>query len=483
MRSLTIVRKRAKRHHRRDVVDAPVCDPAIRTGIIEPEQHPENAATTDGKDLEITRTAIQQEAFWDSTAKYVVCAWGRRSGKTRGAAHWLIETCLRGENLEILWCDVAYHKIDGYITTCFLPILTRLRPEVWHKKGIREIRILSSTIHFASADRPDLLVGSGYTHVVVNEAGIQLFDDPKIFTMYILPMTLDYEGSRVFLIGTPRGLIDKPGTDSKYYELFRRGREGDPKVQSFQHSSYENPLLSRKDIEELEDEVAPRDVSQEIFAQFVDVSEVQIFNPDWWRYVDEVPEPAKIAKTFISLDTAYGKGEQNAESAATVWAKTWTGDYYCRDCWHDHVNYPRLVESVKAFITKYNPDSVIIEDKASGQSLIQTLKTDLSNVNIVAFEPHGDKESRAASITSYLQAGRVFLVRNSSWNKYFVNQHTVFPNGDLKDIVDTVSQALIWAKMGDQTLREIVGRQIIVPTIAGYSNTAQPLKEVLSLYK
>ena len=54
---------------------------------------------------------------------------------------------------------------------------------------------------------------------------------------------------------------------------------------------------------------------------------------------------------------------------------------------------------------------VLIEDKASGQSLIQDLKRETST-NIIAIKAIKDKVTRFASITPMFESSRIFLKQN-----------------------------------------------------------------------
>ncbi|MDQ7002968.1 MAG: phage terminase large subunit, partial [Ghiorsea sp.] len=91
------------------------------------------------------------------------------------------------------------------------------------------------------------------------------------------------------------------------------------------------------------------------------------------------------------------------------------------------------------------PDALLIEDKASGQSLIQELKGETSHP-IIAIKPDGDKESRANAITSLFEAGRVFFPYDTPWLKALEAELFMFPLGKHDDQVDSISQALRYMK-------------------------------------
>jgi len=432
-------------------------------------QAPRNQPELHDSQIVFEYTQLQQKIFLDSRAKYVVASCGRRSGKTFGAVQSIIDQCLDKKDQNILWVDLQYNQLLGYVDIYWKPILKRLHPTLWRwKVSQREIHILSNTISLRSVDRPDLLVGRGYNTVILNEAGIALHEDRTLWTQIILPMMLDYPDSRAFLIGTPRGLVDRAGLQSLYYDMYLKGLAMDPQYECYKYSTYDNPYLSQQGIRDLETEIPPSLRAQELYGEFVDASETQIFKPEWWDIVDKLPEFNQIYRKFLSIDTAFSTKDSAAESACTAWIKTHGGQFFCLDLWHGKVAYPDLVRQVKRLIDHHNPDNVIIENKASGQSLIQSLKNDIANLPITPWEPGSkDKVSRAAAVTNYLEAGRVHLYRGF-WNQDLINQCTIFPNGDLSDIVDTISMALGWAKNAEVNIKSIVSRKIIPTVPRGY---------------
>lgn len=426
-------------------------------------------ATQTGEPLTLEYTELQDKIFCQSTARYVIGACGRRSGKTYGAAEWCIDSCLQGSDkaLKIIWVDLQYNQISGYIKAYFLPILRQLHKSLWHYDiSHREITIAGSTITFRSVDRPDLLVGRGYNMMIVNEAGISLYNDQTVWFQILLPMLMDYEDSRAWLIGTPRGLIDKAGKDNLFYLMFEHGQKHEDGYESYRYDTYSNPYLSADRIREIEAEIPPLLRAQELNAEFLNVSDMCIFEPAWWSIVTEEPTKPSVIRKFISIDTAFSEKETADESAATVWEQTALNHYYCIDCWHDRLDYPALVTAVKKLITKHSPDNIVVENKASGQSLIQTLKQDLPGFVVTKWPPDGlklgDKVTRATAITTLFEQGRVHLLK-ASWNKDMINQCTVFPNGSNDDIC-FVAGTLIATPAGDRPIESLsTGSLVLTP--------------------
>ncbi len=103
-----------------------------------------------------------------------------------------------------------------------------------------------------------------------------------------------------------------------------------------------------------------------------------------------------------------------------------------------------MVQKVIATCEKYNVRRTLIEDRASGQSLIQELKRN-TRIPVIAIKPERDKITRMNEVTAEIESGRVFLPENAPWLTDFETQMAQFPYGKFDDIVDSVSQFLRWA--------------------------------------
>ena len=82
-----------------------------------------------------------------------------------------------------------------------------------------------------------------------------------------------------------------------------------------------------------------------------------------------------------------------------------------------------------------------IEDKASGQSIIQELKRE-SGMSVIPYKIVNDKVARVNAILPLIEGGRVFLPQVSPWLDSFVDEAVTFPNGNHDDQVDALSITL-----------------------------------------
>jgi len=157
--------------------------------------------------------------------------------------------------------------------------------------------------------------------------------------------------------------------------------------------------------------------------------------------------PFGITNIVISWDTAFKESEINTPSCATVWGISPTG-YYLMYIFNKQINFPKLKRNVVLFYERYmnfemGPVVLLIEDKASGQSLIQVLEEETS-IPIIKIKPIVSKILRMESVTHIIESGRVYIPKNGAWLSDFERQMSQFPLGKFNDIVDSTSQFLRW---------------------------------------
>ncbi len=119
--------------------------------------------------------------------------------------------------------------------------------------------------------------------------------------------------------------------------------------------------------------------------------------------------------------------------------------YYLIDLFRDKLSYPELKRAIITQAEKHNPQAVLVEDKASGQSLIQDLRAE-TTLPIIAQNPVQDKLSRLASVSPMIEAGKLKLPRHEHWYAGFEAELLSFPRGKHDDQVDALSQFLNWVR-------------------------------------
>ena len=173
-----------------------------------------------------------------------------------------------------------------------------------------------------------------------------------------------------------------------------------------------------------------------------------------------------------SYDTAFTDKTQNDPTACTVWGvwhDTVDGVVIKKalllEAWADHLRYPQLRKRVlddwKAVYggVKDDPlhpsrraDTVLVEEKGSGQSIVQDLQ--MANIPVIKYNPgRADKTARAALTSPLLELGLFYILESKkepgkpvTWARGFLEQCEQFPNGEHDDLVDTFTQATIYLR-------------------------------------
>ncbi len=96
---------------------------------------------------------------------------------------------------------------------------------------------------------------------------------------------------------------------------------------------------------------------------------------------------------------------------------------------------------------------VLIEDKANGPAIIDTLRELISGV--IPINPEGGKESRASAMQPAVESGHILLPDGAPWLDDFIHEFASFPVGAKDDQVDALSQAIIYMTSDADVARAI----------------------------
>jgi predicted phage terminase large subunit-like protein len=174
-----------------------------------------------------------------------------------------------------------------------------------------------------------------------------------------------------------------------------------------------------------------------LYQQKPSAAEGAIFKREWWRFFREQPPCKRIVQSW---DTAFKSGAENDYSVCTVWGVT-DNAYYLLWLWRDRVEFPELKKRMQWLWEQWRPSQILVEDRASGQSLVQELRYS-TLLPITPVKVDTDKISRAQSVTPLIEAGKVFLPENAPWLNDFIDESAAFPKGAHDDCVDSLTQAL-----------------------------------------
>jgi len=238
----------------------------------------------------------------------------------------------------------------------------------------------------------------------------------------------------------------------------------------------EGQLLSNRDTAEVVKQIKREMGSYGYAAQYQQRPaplEGGIIKKHWFRlYPYELPHLEYILQSW---DTALTAKDESSYSACTTWGVF--KDNYDNEnvillsSWRDRLEYPDLRERMKrlandyrdtgvtpmSFNTRYSPDLIVVEAKASGDPLMSELKR--MGIYARPFIPnkYGDKLQRVRLISSLIESGVVWIpTRKNDVSKpadfadEFITSVSYFPNVSSRDFVDTMTQALITLRDGNR---------------------------------
>ena len=181
--------------------------------------------------------------------------------------------------------------------------------------------------------------------------------------------------------------------------------------------------------------------------------ENSILKREWWKVweKDSVPQLEYVIQSY---DTAFSKKESADYSAITTWGVFYPNEggsgpnLILLDSKKGRWDFPELKEVAYEAYKFWDPETVIIEAKASGMPLTHELRN--MGIPVVNFTPSrgNDKLSRVHSIAPLLESGMVW-VPDASWAEELVEECAAFPNGEHDDLVDSTTQALMRYRQGN----------------------------------
>jgi len=172
-----------------------------------------------------------------------------------------------------------------------------------------------------------------------------------------------------------------------------------------------------------------------------------IFRKDWFQLADANAMPSLGGSIVQSWDTGI-KTTEGHDWSVCITARIVDLRIYIIDLWRGRLEYPDLERKCIELARFHNAQNILIEDRASGQQLIQSLRGRRpQGVPLpIAVNPIQDKVTRATGVSSMAEAGHMFLPKGAAWLDAYTTEMTAFPQGRFDDQVDASTQLLDWAR-------------------------------------
>ena len=176
-----------------------------------------------------------------------------------------------------------------------------------------------------------------------------------------------------------------------------------------------------------------------------------ILKREWWQEYEGEDIP-QIYHVIQSYDTAFLKKETADYSAITTWGVWYPSEdsganLILLDAIKGRYEFPELRRVALEQYRYWNPETVIIEAKASGLPLTYELRK--MDIPVMNFTPSkgNDKHARVNAVAPLFESGMIWAPKQK-FAEEVIEECASFPYGDHDDLVDSTTQAIMRFRQG-----------------------------------
>ena len=178
-----------------------------------------------------------------------------------------------------------------------------------------------------------------------------------------------------------------------------------------------------------------------------------IIKREWWRPWEKEGLPM-LQHVIQSYDTAFSKKETADYSAITTWGIFYPEEggapnIILLDALRGKFDFPELKAVAMDAQRYWEPETIIVEQKASGEPLTQEFRR--MGIPVVPFTPTrgNDKHTRVNSVAPVFESGSVWYPYGEKFAEDVIDECAAFPHGSNDDYVDSMSQAILRYRQGN----------------------------------
>ena len=380
-----------------------------------------------------------QQKVKDSDARWKILCAGRRFGKTRLGVQLCMEVALKGGRA---WWVAPTFSIARVGWRDIAASAKSFPREIEPKVSLANMQIdlaNGGSIAVRSADNPQRLRGEGLDFLVMDEAA---FVKPEVWQEVLRPTLTERKGSALF-ISTPIG------RDNWFFDLWETAEEAD-NWERFRFSTTDNPMIDPEEVEAAQKEVGSIVFAQEYLAEFVDAGQGML-KPEWMNYYILAPDNAGNLKAIVDgseyyldalpkygvVDLATTTNKDSDYTVITSFAQTPDNRLLVLDMVRQKMEGPDIIPAIKRAIQKNKLQYVGIERQGFQTTIIQMAQR--AGIRVKNLKTDKDKVTRALPLAARMEAGEVFLLRDTHWLPEVEREIMTFPAGAHDDIIDTLS--------------------------------------------
>lgn len=184
-----------------------------------------------------------------------------------------------------------------------------------------------------------------------------------------------------------------------------------------------------------------------------------LFKQDWWQFYSRADVRfTDFEFTLLSIDATFKKTDTSDLVSMQLWGLR-QNHVWLYKLINKRMGFVETCNKIRSIVKEYpNIDQLVVEDKANGSAIIDTLHYIDGMPPTVGVNPLGGKYSRAQAVSPFVATGAVHIPndfteaesRDIEWDgnetlaphMRFVVQHSRFPFMKHDDMVDANTQAL-----------------------------------------
>lgn len=188
--------------------------------------------------------------------KYYTLNIGRQFGKSMLGLNQMLYWCINDPGCNVAWVSPVYKQSKKVFAD--FEKYTQNSGLFHFNKSELTIEGMGSKIQFFSGERPDNIRGNTFNYLIVDEMAFcrkELWDE-------VLSATVLVKGKKILFISTPKG-------KNHFHSLYMRSNY-DNRYKSFTFTSYQNPMIDAREIDERRESLPEYVFKQEYLAEFID---------------------------------------------------------------------------------------------------------------------------------------------------------------------------------------------------------------------
>ena len=357
-----------------------------------------------------------QKMVYEDPHRFKILNCGRRFGKSVAASNIAIIKGLERKDGEIILVSPTFSQTQ----IIYNMIMKRLPEQYIRSKSVAEkyVELISGTrIYAKSGDNPNSMRGYGPFLVILDEAAML---KEQVWKEVLRPALADNKGDAI-IISTPKG-------KNWFYEIYEMGQSDDPKYEdyvSFRYSSYDNPFLDPKELDEMSMNLPELVYKQEIMAEFIEGGGV-VFR----TFTEVLKDCLECEESDEDYVGGADLGRREDFTVITIMKRRTREIVYLER--FNKLDWDYIKSRVTSVSKQYNNATIFLDSTGMGDPIYEDLAKQGVNVRGVKISS-SSKPTMINALSIMIENKQIWLPNDTELKKEFQSYtYTLTPEGNVK---------------------------------------------------